>query len=527
VDAIISKVAKASGSNYSAATSAPASESSTKPPPPVASKPGWKPGQAYTPTKSYSNPAALPRRAQGAVPVGNVDQDGWGEDAPAPTKNSLEKVSSAYKPTKVNMNELLSQPTSTTDGSKSSSFERPDVVRGAYQPIGKVDIAAIRAQGDKKFDSKPELVKGAYQPTGKVDIAAIRAKAQAPEPVRTSTPKTDEQDDEPKSLTDRASAFTQQPSSTSSSSFGRLQSLPKPKPTKAFGTGGSGAFTGTKPLTGFGSAAPTIAATAPIGTANKDFASQGGKTPAQIWQEKKARERGLSGASESAPMPSMSTGRSVEEDKPTFSSNRTGGSDDVDEGSQSGGVSALRDRFKGMPMPSTDNAPSMPTRPRDPSPPPAPMASKPVPQQQQYEEEEEEEEEEQRAAAPALSQRSVPPPPVQQQRSPSPSPPSSPVRIVMPVARATAQRSPSPEIERPKTPSPELVPVQPMAAAAMASHGGSVELTGRRAKVIYDYEKAEDGEISLVDGEIVGMIEMVDEVRLRFSSSSFRHIEQP
>jgi len=47
-------------------------------------------------------------------------------------------------------------------------------------PIGKVDIAAIRAQAQKATDDRPTIVKGAYEPVGKVDIAAIRAKAQKP-----------------------------------------------------------------------------------------------------------------------------------------------------------------------------------------------------------------------------------------------------------------------------------------------------------------------------------------------------------
>lgn len=513
------KVGKASGSNYSAATNASNTDSSSKPPPPVASKPGWKPGQTYTPTKSFgsSNPAPSRGRAQGATPVGNVDEDGWGEDAPQVSKSQMENVASAYKPTKVNIKELMSQPTSTTDGSKKSTFEKPDIVRGAYQPVGKVDINEIRAQGDKRFDTKPEPVKGAYQPIGKVNIKEIQARSQPESFNKAYTPPPPKEqsasDDEPKSLTDRAAAFSQS-STTSSSSFGRLQSLPKPKTAKAFG---SGTFTGTNPPTpgGYGAVQPSVASTAPIGTANKDFASQGGKTPAQLWQEKKARERGLSDASEPAPVRAASPGITAEIPG-AFSPNITGTSNtDTPDSPQAGGVSALRDRFKGMPMPSESNQGY--SHQRDSSPPPAPMASKPV-SQPQYDDHEEDED-----VVPQSNQRSVPPPPQIQHRSPSPSPPGSPVRIVMPVARGAA-RSPSPEIERPKTPSPELKPIQPMAAAigagaigagigaAASSHHGAVELTGRQATVLYDYSKAEDNELELVEGEIIGMIEIADEV---------------
>ena len=66
-----------------------------------------------------------------------------------------------------------------------SENDSADIVRGGYQPIGKVDIAAIRAQAKKTEDDRPTIVKGSYEPVGKVDIAAIRAKAQKPadEPV--------------------------------------------------------------------------------------------------------------------------------------------------------------------------------------------------------------------------------------------------------------------------------------------------------------------------------------------------------
>ncbi|EWC44915.1 hypothetical protein DRE_00974 [Drechslerella stenobrocha 248] len=243
VDDIMRKVSVASGAAYSAGSASSGGASKPAAPP----KPAWKPGQAYTPTRQYGTPAA-PRGRPGPAPKAAVDADGWGTDAPQVSRTKLEKVESAYTPTKVNMKELMAQPSSTTSG-----FEKPDVVRGAYQPVGKVDIAAIRAQGDKRFDSRPDVVKGAYTPVGKVDIAAIRAAATPP---------------------------------------------------KAFGT--PAAF-GTKPNlpSEYGAGPAGIPSTAPVGAANKDFASQGGKTPAQIWQEKKNRERGLSAP---APAPATTSG---------------------------------------------------------------------------------------------------------------------------------------------------------------------------------------------------------------------------
>ena len=130
----------------------------------------------------------------------------------------MEKVGTAYTPTKVNMAEL------TARKDESSSNDRPEVVKGAYQPVGKVDIAAIRAQAKDAKDDRPTVVKGAYEPVGKVDIAAIRAKAQAAPP--SPGPPKEEEDETPKSLAERSAAFKSQPE--------RLTSMPKPKVANKF-----------------------------------------------------------------------------------------------------------------------------------------------------------------------------------------------------------------------------------------------------------------------------------------------------
>ncbi|KAK6499044.1 hypothetical protein TWF481_011613 [Arthrobotrys musiformis] len=504
VDEIMKKVATASGSNYSAATSSSSAAAPSKPSAPP--KPAWKPGQAYTPTRQYGTPAAPRGRPAAPAPAGKLDSDGWGEDAPQLSRNKLESVESAYKPTKVNIKELMAQPSSTTSG----GYEKPEPVRGAYEPIGKVDIAAIRAQGDKRFESKPEVIRGAYEPIGKVDIAAIRAAAQPPrEPVKQAPA-----EEEPtKSFSDRASAFNQPAPSASAS---RISAMPKPKPAKQFGT--SPAF-GTKPnLPSQYGIGPSVSSSAPVGAANKDFASAGGKTPAQIWQEKKNRERGFSGTQEPAPTPAPVA--RAPEPAPRAPSPEP---EKEEEEPQSGGVSALRDRFKNT----TISTPS--------APPPAPMASKPPPAPSRYDDFEPEEEEEEAPPQPAA--RFVPPPPPQvQQRSPTPSPPRSPARVAMPVSRSAPPPAPPaeptpppiPTQTRPRSPSPERAPIAPAVAAgvglaglaavgagvAVAAHSASssgVKLTGRRARIVYDYEKAEDNEIELVEGQVVGMIEMVDE----------------
>lgn len=274
-DGIIQKVADASGAKYSSSSAAPPPlASATKPT--LASKP------VFTPTQSSSVPFRQARKMDTSV-----DADGWGADAPPVTRTQLEKVGSAYKPTKVNMRELSSQPTNTT-ATVADQDDRLGVIKGAYQPIGKVDIAEIRRKAKESGqlkDDRPETVKGAYEPVGKVDVAAIRARAQGSEktPIPAPEPENTPDDSSVPTLAQRSAAFSQ----TSE----RLTSLPKPKVANKFGGGSS--FTGTKaPLPG--NAAPVAGGV--IGSAGRSLAESAGKTPAQIWAEKKARERGLSGS---------------------------------------------------------------------------------------------------------------------------------------------------------------------------------------------------------------------------------------
>lgn len=484
------------------------------------------------------------------------------------TRTQLEKVESAYKPTRVNMAELTSKkPESSRFEAPQSQNTPPDVVKGGYQPIGKVDIAALRAQAKaSRHDDRPIVVKGAYEPVGKVDIAAIRAKAQgAPRssglsPAATGTSSRsggDDDDERPKPLAERSAAFNQPE---------RLTSLPKPKVANKFG--GSSAFTGTKAPTpsefGVKPAAP-----APIvGSASKTFADQGGKTPAQLWAEKKAAQGGKSptaiggvtsptvqtqksgeGGWKSsytgkswAPVQTTRTGQSVGSN---LSEQRTGGEPQQEEpSSPAGGVSALKDRFKGAaPM----GAPT--TRPvPEPSPPLMDMSSKPnagargipIPGLPNRPPEPEVEEE-----VPAVQHQRMPSPP-NVPRSPSPEPAGSPVRIAMPVGRGRVPEEMSPAEEtappmpnrsldhaahqaRDMSPEPRVEARDPargagaavaaatfgagaavgagIGAAAAAGRGGE----GQRALVQYDYEKAEDNEIDLREGEYVTNIDMVDE----------------
>ncbi|KAF4547586.1 App1-like protein [Elsinoe fawcettii] len=524
-ESIIQKVADASGAKYTGG--AATLDSGDKPAPPLASKP------VFTPNKvsGAGGFAALGSRSR-AAPTANADGDGWGEDAPQVTRSQLEKVESAYKPTKVNMAELTSQKQAPSRfEAPASSNGNPDVVRGGYQPIGKVDIAAIRRQAKEQGsaqDDRPTTVKGAYEPIGKVDIAAIRAKAQgAPQSVSSPPqPQRGEDEERPKSLADRSSAFQQQD---------RLTSLPKPKVANKFG--GANSFTGTKAPSPGGFTAKSVPSAAPVGTASKTFADQGGKTPAQLWAEKKARERGTSGTGDALPSAASATSPVAAQKSGGWQSGYTGkkwgdvqttktGNSHVsadaepeqerEETEPSGGFGSIKDRFQeAPPILDTSSKPNAGARG-------VPMPGLP-------------------ARTPSTNDRpdeehvDVPPPPAQP-RSPSPPVPSgSPVRIAMPVSRteqpdeiesselpsipggpiAAAARATSPEPEPQQQDDDDARGASQAAAAttfgtnAGADAGSSVG--GKRALIQYDYEKAEDNEIELVEGQYVTNIEMVDE----------------
>lgn len=525
---IVQKVADASGAKYSAGDSARVRAAA---PPPVNKKP------VFTPTTSSSGSTFNPLVGTRSRKQENIDDDGWGADAPQISRSQIEKVESAYKPTKVDIASLRGN----RDDSRQSVPSKPDndgpddVVKGGYQPVGKIDIAALRAQA--KRDDRPTIVKGAYEPVGKVDIAAIRGRAQRPA-------ETAEEPAVPKPLTERSAAFNQSE---------RLTELPKPKVAKKFG---GTPFTGTKAPapTGLGYGATSVPAPPPVGAASRTFADQGGKTPAQLWAEKKAKQSGAT-SSAATPLPAspIAAQKSGSEWKsgyagkswaPVSTSNfgRAGvdkhvtGETDRSEPetdpvvSSAGGISALRDRFKdAAPMGTMSSTISN----RDASesegapPPPPPAGSRPtggfalpgLPSRPAAANQEEEEEDE------------TPPVPSRDYEERE----LSPVRIAVPIARTAA-----PELEPPverlpprPVPVPESLPKEeelsaekdaydPRAAAAAVAAAASEAIThttdvqtddvgGKRALIQYDYAKAEDNEIELREGEYVTNIQMVDD----------------
>ncbi|KAI9713298.1 MAG: hypothetical protein M1812_006657 [Candelaria pacifica] len=583
-ESIVRKVSDASGSKYSAG-STPDIANEPGPPSPNTTKPAFMPTRTVGGNGGF-NPLSDSRSKPGA----NVDEDGWGEDAPQVTRTQLEKVQSAYQPTKVNMSELTSQkqePSRFAGSNDGRSNERSDIVKGDYQPIGKVDIAALRRQAQDsgaKNDDRPSAVKGSYEPVGKVDIAAIRAKAQRPEADSTARPDPvsaaatgdsthgDEHNGTSKLVSDRSAAFT---------SSERLTTLPKPKVSNRFGSNTS-SFTGTTAPTpgGFGQTPQNTSGTVPVGAASRTFADEGGKTPAQVWAEKKARERGLSGASDNppssaspmasqrsgggewksgyggkswAPVQTTITGRSAGTSADQHATGQEEAHQEEAPTSPAGGVGAIRDRFKGAPpmgAPSIAKSPTGAER-SAPSPPPLDTSSKPnagpsqgrgipIPglpsRPAQLGGDDDEDEREQRHVP------RMPSPPAQPRSPTPPTPPmrsGSPIRVAMPVARGQDDEleAPKERLSPPPMPNTSLAKAVPHEedlseeptghdpargageAMASASFGRTaVEAAhsdthgkGKRALVQYDYEKAEDNELELKEGEFVTNIDMVDE----------------
>lgn len=507
-------MADSSGSKYSADSQAPVSSGSTSTgPPPVASKP------VFTPTRSggiVPTPAPRPKPAT----TSNVDDDGWGADAPPVTRTQLEKVQPAYQPTRVNLQQLKNEnQTPAHQPAPALSEDRGDVVRGGYQPVGKVDIAAIRrqaAESGRTQDDRPAPVKGSYEPIGKVDIAAIRARAQKPEGAGDSPPAVPSPvpRNEPVSLPERP-AMNQEAE--------RLTTLPKPKVANKFGGGPS--FGGTKPPLPASSSVP--AAAPQVGSASRTFADQGGKTPAQLWAERKARERGeppapASASTDAEPIQSQVSGQGewkssyagkswapvqTVKDKPVPQAvdARAADSQEAEAPEPSSHVGGIRDQFAH-------------STPAEAPAPPVPQASRPVP-------------------VPGLptgpsepetehdAQQVLPSPPPQPRSPTPPTPPvreSSPIQVAMPVGRGVAdaheeQNSPPPAL--PVQSLQEAVPdeqdleddTHDIGRAAAEATVADQSLGGQRALVKYDYEIGEDNEIELREGEYVIEIQQVDE----------------
>lgn len=317
---------------------------------------------------------------------------------------------------------------------------------------------------ERDFSKKPlESVPSAYKPT-KVNIDELRKQksdtvSSQPKPFKAPEPAKDEPS-EPASLSERLKTYK---ANEEPSSDGRLTSLPKPKVNHSVASRfapaseSNTASFGSKPTFG---AAPVKKEV--VGGMSRNFANQGGKTPAQLWAEKRGQYKSVSPDSEE---PVKSTPAASESNELASKFNQFNIHKEPEEPEEE-----EEEEPEAAPEPAIIKPSSFP-------PPPA-RAAVPEP-----EEEEEEEEEEAPAPAPipSLPQRNLPPPPVRQ----------------VPVA------APEPEEEEEE---PEPTPA-PAAVAAPKEETKSKP----SAVAEYDYEKDEDNEIGFAEGDLIIEIDFVDD----------------
>jgi hypothetical protein len=470
----------------------------------------------------------------------NTDDDGWGPDAPPVTRTELEKVQPAYKPTKVNIQDLRSGKQSEANaGARRTTEDRSDIVKGDYHPVGKVDIAAIRRQareaGELK-DERPDPVKGAYEPVGKVDIAAIRARTERPGESMAGINKPVVPNNTQAALRQAESPETP----TLPIQSERLTSLPKPKVANKFGA--NQWFVGTKPPLPSGSMAKAASTASQVGSASRTFADEGGKTPAQIWAERKARERGQatsvlspSGSEEPslqtqhsgrgewkssyngktwAPVQTTPTGKSISSSTShQAADSAANGITETESRVSQQGVGAIQDQFAHTSI--EDSTPK--ERPDDkldigrtvplPGLPTGPTGPETIQEPEAHQE----------APSPPEQPRSPTPP------TPPPVREASPIRVAVPVGRGVTDVHDEQNAPPPVVPTASLQQTIPKdtdladdthdvgRATAEATIGNNFQDDNVQALVQYNYEKAEDNEIELREGEYVTDIEMVDQ----------------
>ena len=415
-------------------------------------------------------------------------------------------------------------------------------------------MAALRAQkSDTTSGDRPEVVKGSYVPIGKVDIAAIRAQAQQQQPSSTSTP-------------------SSKPEPVGTTGYTPIQ-LPKPKP---LGSGPGVTKFGPRVTNTGGTIAPMPVApvreSKVIGGASKNFGTDAsGKTPSQLWAERKARERGVSGSMSVVP------DIAPQSPLPTGAGSRGGTSPTMPRGGYvedsaevigkpvSGGVAAMRERFARQSL-EEDRPPISPgggVRPagrfssreqeeeeeRAPVPPPVAMASKPSPgrsfqsldhvvaagagagaaglgmgvlamQREKREEPQEEEEEPHYEPEQEEEEEDHAPPPLPAGRPAVAQDTWDTSRDVEPTEEeeeyiAARQRSQI-HAEQEHEPEEEEEPQYHAAEHEDEEPSHTTAETGaqssKTAVVLFDYEAQEENELSLIEGQIITNVEFIDDV---------------
>jgi hypothetical protein len=328
---------------------------------------------------------------------------------------------------------------------------------------------------ERDFSENPiKDLPSAYKPT-KVNIAELRKQksdtiSSQPKPFKAEESSSKEDASAP-SLSERIGAFKH------NESDGRMTSLPKPKVNHSVSSRFSPASSSSAPSFGskpqFG-ASNDFKKDKIVGGLSRNFGAEGGKTPAQIWAEKRGQYKSVSPEVEDHKVSDLAK---------NFSSSAN--LDDKEEEEEEEDEEEVHVEVPAIIKPSSGGFPAPPKR-----------NLPPVQKEEEEEEEEKEEEEEVHTEEPAIIKPSLggfpaPPkrnlPPIQnkeeeEEKVPTP---SLPVRNLPPAPKA----EPEPESEE------ETEPAKPSISAVAA----------------YDYEKDEDNEIGFSEGDFIVEIDFVDE----------------
>jgi len=421
---------------------------------------------------------------------------------------------SAYQPTKVNMAALRAGKSDTTS-STTSSYNPPDVVKGGYQPIGKVDIAAIRAQAKQTAEYQQQSRQAQSPPSSPTHERESTTYVGTSGYTPVSLPK-------PKPLVTPTS-FQNEPPKPVAPRFGAGS-------TSRFRTGRGGGTQAPMPV------APKTESKA-LGGASKNFAADAsGKTPSQLWAERKARERGFS-ASEAQVVPDVSHAAPLPTSPGRRDETPPGGyvedSNEVVGTPVSGGVAAMRERFARQSISAEGEQPVLPISPAAvhgrPAAPRRPDVSAPAP-----------------SPPFAPSAPSAPAaPPIALSSKPPPKTFASIDDMVaagvgagvgLGVGAMASHHEPEEELpeheelgeeeEHEKDlaarqhsqfvpqhePEPEPEPEPTVSSATEHKHAETGAETALTAVVMFDYEAQEENEINLREGEIITEVEIIDEV---------------
>lgn len=421
-------------------------------------------------------------------------------------------------------------PTSKPQAAKPSTFvpPKPSLPKSTGKPVTQAPQEAKKpavASEDDEWGGEKELeerdfqtqpledVPSAYQPT-KVNMEELRKQkpdtvSSTPRENRKDTKTTEKEEGDTRPLSERMKAFDD------NLSDGRLSSLPKPKTshsvmsrfhpessTESASVGTAAVKTaafGAKP--NFGSEQVDTKKDKLVGGTSRNFAAEGGKTPAQIWAEKR-------GKFTTVPL----SGEPVRSDSDEVA-------DKLASTSILEKISMVDKESNQKPISETKGADDSEKKPEE-TEPPAPE----VPQRNFSQVKQAISEEQEKAPAPpAPPARNVSPslPPRNQEKAFAEKeevPPAPPARNNVPslseqnVARpGTQTESDPPEPSLPaRDPQPKPASTNNLdnkdSAANEVSHKSSVS-----ALAEYDYEKDEDNEIGFVEGDLIVAIEFADE----------------